>query len=239
MNVLSRKQREIQERETQILAIARPVLLAEGYQSLSMERIASQMEYAKGTIYNHFPNKEEIVTALALESLELRRRMFERAAMASPCARRRMIAIGCACDLYAMECQEHFAIEQMLRNSVIWEKSSEKRQELIRRCEYRSMGIVAGIVRDAVAAGDLKLPEAMTCEEFVFGFWALTYGSYVLTSTSPSLPDIGVSDPFRTVRYHAYSLMNGYGWQPITSFEETEQFRDSILDKVRCHDQSL
>ena len=94
MTQISRKQREMQKRESQILAIARPILLEEGYQSLSMDRIAAQMEYAKGTIYNHFPNKEEIVMALALESLDLRRRMFEQASLVNPRSRYRMIAIG-------------------------------------------------------------------------------------------------------------------------------------------------
>jgi AcrR family transcriptional regulator len=79
MVTLSRKKREILEREVQILRLARPILLKEGYQALSMERLASLMEYAKGTLYNHFPNKEEIVLALALESIELRFKLFEAA----------------------------------------------------------------------------------------------------------------------------------------------------------------
>ena len=87
MNVMSRKQREIQDREKQILAIARPILLEEGYQALGMERLAEKMQYAKGTLYNHFPHKEEIVAALVIESLELRRKLFEQASVASSDAR--------------------------------------------------------------------------------------------------------------------------------------------------------
>ena len=234
MTQISRKQREMQKRESQILAVARPILLEEGYQSLSMDRIAAQMEYAKGTIYNHFPNKEEIVMALALESLDLRRRMFEQASLVNPRSRYRMIAIGCACDTYALECQQHFAIEQMLRNSIVWDKSSHERQELIKKYEFRCMAIVAGVVRDAVASQDLVLPTGMSSEEFVFGFWALTYGTHALVQSSPSLLDIGVADPFLSIRYHAYTLMNGYQWQPLIGFEESEKFRESILDTVRC-----
>ncbi len=222
MHTLSRKQREIQQREQQILALARPMLLRDGYAGLSMDRLAVQMEYAKGTLYNHFPNKEEIVAALAIESLELRRSMFERAATLSAKSRERMMAIGAACEQYAVACQEHFAVELLLRNAIIWEKASEKRQQLIRSCELRAMGIVAGVVRDAVACGDLQLPE-MTPEEFVFGFWALTFGSHALIASSPSLPDIGVNDPVRSIRYHGWTLMNGYDWQPRLSFEETDR----------------
>jgi AcrR family transcriptional regulator len=230
--VLSRKQREIHERERQILALARAILVSEGYPALSMDRLAAEMEYAKGTLYNHFPNKEEIVAALAVEAMELRRKMFELAATSSPVSRHRMTAIGCACDLYAGEYQSQFAVEQLLRNAVIWEKSSQKRQELIRNCESRCMAIVGGVVRDAVAVGDLELPPAMSPEELVFGFWALTYGSHVLIASSPSLPDIGVVDPFRTMRYHGWTLMNGYGWKPLESFEESEITMQRVAEKI-------
>lgn len=230
--VLSRKQREIQQRERQILTLARSILISEGYSALSMDRLAAEMEYAKGTLYNHFPNKEEIVAALAVEAMDLRRRMFELAATSSPGSRHRMAAIGCACDLYSSEFQSHFAVEQLLRDSIIWEKSSQKRHDLIRSCESRSMAIVAGVVRDAVAVGDLVLPPVMSPEEFVFGFWALTYGSHALIASSPSLPDIGVADPFRSMRYHGWTLMNGYGWKPLESFEETEKIMQRVAEKI-------
>lgn len=236
MQVLTRKQREIHQREHQILSLARPILVAQGYQALSMDRLAAEMEYAKGTLYNHFPNKEDIVAALAIESLDLRRRMFEKAAVLSSVPRKKLIAIGRACELYATECGQHFAVEQMLRNSIIWEKSSEKRQEVIRNCELRTMSIVSGIVRDAVASGDLEIPQSMTAEELVFGFWSLTYGSHVLMASSPSLTDVGVNDPLRSIRLHAWTLLNGYDWRPILTFEETEAdmavFGDKIMSEL-------
>lgn len=226
-----RKQRELQEREQQILALARPILLKEGYQALSMERLATLMEYAKGTLYNHFPNKEEIVAALAIQSLELRRMMFERAAVMSSKSRERMLAIGAACEVYATQCAQHFAIEQMLRNGIIWEKASEERQSLIRNCEMRSMGVVAGVVRDAVASGDLHLT-GLSAEELVFGFWSITYGSHALMMTSPSLPDVGVTDPVRSIRYHNWTLINGYGWQPLIDFDQTDRLMHGFAERI-------
>ena len=73
----------MEKRTSEILRVACPILIAEGFPGLSMERVASQMEDAKGTIYNHFPNKEEIVLVLAVESMELR----ELSPMADPISR--------------------------------------------------------------------------------------------------------------------------------------------------------
>ncbi len=180
MVTLTRKQREIQEREGQILRLARPILLREGYQALSMERLASAMEYAKGTLYNHFPNKEEIVLALAVESMELRFQMFEAAAGLSDLTRHRLLGIGAACELYTQKFRDHFAIEEWIRNSTIWDKSSSRRQELIKQCEGRCVSLVSEIVRTAVSQSDLVLREGMAAEEMIFGFWSINYGSQVL-----------------------------------------------------------
>lgn len=219
MSGMSRKQREIQEREAQILRLARPILLREGYQALSMDRLAQEMEYAKGTLYNHFPNKEEIVLALAIESMELRFRMFESASLSFSKTRHRLVSVGAACELFCQECTEHFAIEEWIRNCTIWDKSSPKRQELIRQCEARCMSIVAGIVRDAVAQGDLELREGLTAEEMIFGFWSLNYGSQVLAASSPSLASVGIPDAPKAIRHHGFTLLNGFDWNPIMDFE--------------------
>ncbi len=141
------------EREAQILKLARPILLREGFNGLSMDRLASLMEYAKGTIYNHFPNKEEIVLALAVESIELRLSLFEKAALSGANSRERLVYVGAACEIFARDLPEHFGIEEWIRNSTVWDKSSPKRQELIRQCEGRCMGVVAGVVHHAVQQG--------------------------------------------------------------------------------------
>lgn len=230
---LSRKQREIEKRTAEILRVARPILVSEGFQGLSMDRVASQMEYAKGTIYNHFPNKEEIVLALAIDSMELRRQLFNQASMVKCSSRFRMMALGAACEFFTQHCHDDFVLEQWIRNQGIWEKSSETRQNLIRECEGKCMGIVAGIVRDAVSRDELVIPPSLSAEEFVFGFWAINYGSQILTSTSPSLPALGINNPFNAIRVHCCTLLNGFGWTPVMSMdqynEQLEILRDQLL----------
>ncbi len=212
---LTRKQREMERRTAEILRVARPILIAEGFQGLSMHRVAAQMEYATGTIYNHFPNKEEIVLALAVESMGLRRNLFEHAAMVTGSSRQRMMAIGVACEFFTQHCTDDFLVEQCIRNQGIWEKSSESIQGLIRQCEAQCMGIVAGIVRDAVAQRELIIYEELTAEEIVFGLWAINYGSQILTHSSPSLAAIGINDPINAIRVHCCTLLNGFAWQPV------------------------
>lgn len=234
MSTLTRKKQEIDQREQQILQLARIKLLADGYASLSMERLANEMRFAKGTLYNHFQNKEEIVVALAIESLEFRRKLFERASVAVAGSRQRMGAIGCAVDLYATQYRDHLLVEEMLRTGSIFERASNARQMQFRQCEYRMMGLVAGVVRDAIAARELVLPEDMSAEEFVFGFWALMYGSRVLIlyGSASALSDVGVLHPEHSTFRHAWTLMNGYNWQPMIPFEESVQMLESVREQL-------
>lgn len=94
------------------------------------------------------------------------------------------------------------------------------RQAVIRECEAGCMQIVASLVRESLAQGDLPAIEHLSPEEMVFGLWAITFGSQILTASSPSLHSIGIFDPIRSTRIHCCRLLNGFGWQPLHSIDE-------------------
>lgn len=229
---LTRKQREMEQRTLEILRVARPILISEGFQGLSMDRVAAQMEYAKGTIYNHFPNKEEIVLALAVESMELRRKLFDCADGLGEKSRLRMMGLGAACEFFTQHCTDDFVVEQWVRNQSVWDKSTEQRQNLIRQCEGRCMEIVSGIVRDGLQEKVLQLPSTLSAEELVFGFWAINYGSQILTHTSPSLPALGINNPANAIRIHCCTLLNGFHWMPIMDYATYSAEMTTLTDRL-------
>ncbi|MEW4455629.1 TetR/AcrR family transcriptional regulator [Bremerella sp. JC817] len=222
MNPLSRKQREILEREAQILSVAREMLQRDGYLGLSMDRIAEAVEYGKGTVYRHFPNKEDIILALAVETQKKRTALFQRASLFKGKSRERLTAIAVACELFVRLYPSHFHVEQVVRLSSIWEKTSEKRQNIMHTCEQACMGIVAGIVRDAIAQGDVTLPGEMTPEDMVFGMWAINFGSFTLMSTSNSLSEIGIVNPPLAIRNCLNHMLDGFGWQALSTDHDYE-----------------
>ena len=62
----STKQQEIELREQLLVTTAGQILLTEGFAALSMERLAEELNTAKGTIYNHYPNREELLLSCLL-----------------------------------------------------------------------------------------------------------------------------------------------------------------------------
>jgi TetR/AcrR family fatty acid metabolism transcriptional regulator len=61
---VSLKEKQRQEREELILQAAEEVLLEHGYYETSIDEIASRVGIAKGTVYLHFPSKEDLVIAI-------------------------------------------------------------------------------------------------------------------------------------------------------------------------------
>ena len=232
MTTLTPKQQEIRDREAQILAVARPIVVHEGYHGLNMDRIAEEVQYSKGTIYNHFSCKEEIVIALAVENVNKRFELFQKAAQFKGSPRFRMLAIGAAAELFVRNSTDFFHFERILDLPSVLEKTSEKRQSIIRGCETQCMSVVAGIVRDAIAAGDLELPKRFTPEKLVFGLWSLTNGAYSIALSSESLQQMGIKDPFETVRDHTAALLDGFNWQPLSTDYDTKKILKKISKEV-------
>ena len=236
METLTPKKLEIREREARILEIARPIVVKSGYHGLNMDRIAEAVNYSKGTIYNHFSCKEEIIIALAIENMNKRIELFRQAAQFKGCPRFRMMAVGEAAEIFVRRYSDYFQFEQILRLDSVREKTSEKRQSVIQNCEMQCMSVVAGIVRDAIANGDLSLPPQMTPEKLVFGLWSLSSGAYSIILSSESLPEIGVIDPFEQVRNHTAALMDGFGWKPLISEFDPVEVLGRIRTEVFLHE---
>jgi AcrR family transcriptional regulator len=71
---LGTKERQEREREAvarAILDAARDLFVAEGYQNVSIRKIAEKVEYSPAAIYGYFPSKDDIFLALAEEGFRI------------------------------------------------------------------------------------------------------------------------------------------------------------------------
>ena len=232
MATSTRKQREIEEREGLILATAADLLGRHGYLGFTMDQIAAATEYSKGTIYNHFRSKEEVLVALCTQTGRVRVRWFERAALFQGNSRERMSAIGVSVELFVKLHPEHFAGEQIATAESIRDKISQERADELLSSEFRCMDTVRGIVRDAIAHGDLEMPEGTDPTTLVFGLWSMSYGGLSMIAGKPSLADLGLDDPLATLRRNQQALMDGHGWRPLTNDWDYEATRARVLEEV-------
>jgi AcrR family transcriptional regulator len=70
MGVAERKSRQKESTRQEILDAARDLFVNEGFDNVSMRKIAERVEYAPGTIYLYFKDKAEILDTLCEQTFE-------------------------------------------------------------------------------------------------------------------------------------------------------------------------
>jgi AcrR family transcriptional regulator len=71
MGIKERQERDREAVQAAILDAARDLFVAEGYQNVSIRKIAERIEYSPAAIYGYFPSKDDIFFALAEEGFRL------------------------------------------------------------------------------------------------------------------------------------------------------------------------
>nr|BFE83986.1 hypothetical protein GCM10020093_065870 [Planobispora longispora] len=67
MSIQARRERERAQREELIITAARELAEAEGWEAVTVRRLAERVEYSQPVLYSHFKGKDAIMTAVALE----------------------------------------------------------------------------------------------------------------------------------------------------------------------------
>jgi len=67
LSITERKSRQRAERQHRITAAARLIAEREGWNAVTIRRLAEEIEYSQPVVYSHFESKEAIVEAVAVE----------------------------------------------------------------------------------------------------------------------------------------------------------------------------
>jgi AcrR family transcriptional regulator len=81
MGVKERREREKSETRDKILDAARELFITEGYDGVSMRKVAEKIEYSPTAIYLHFADKEDLFHELVHEDFAQLAEVFQSAAM--------------------------------------------------------------------------------------------------------------------------------------------------------------
>ncbi len=83
MGIAERKGRQRVEREHRIVAAARLIAEREGWNAVTIRRLAIEIEYSQPVLYSHFESREAIVAAVAVEGFRDIATTLQKAAGAS------------------------------------------------------------------------------------------------------------------------------------------------------------
>jgi len=232
MSTASRREREFAEREEMILEHARQLLRQHGYLGLNLDRLAEAAEYSKGTLYQHFETKEDIILGIAIGSMQLRTQFFRRAGEFNGKSRERILAVGVADDIITELYPEHFQICQMVKMPSIMEKTSEERRGRMALCESSCFTAVKKMVEEAVRVGELPT-EVENAGPIAFGMMTMALGTRLVSSSPEWMKRIEIHDPRAAMRTSQHRLLDGWRWRPLFAewdYQNTERrVRDEIF----------
>ncbi|MEW6186645.1 MAG: helix-turn-helix domain-containing protein [Thermodesulfobacteriota bacterium] len=218
-----------QKRETFMLDQARKIAAAEGLHALSLPRLAEETGYSKPTVYKYFPTKEDLIVAIAAQSAAIRASYYERAITFQ--ARPREILYGLNALNFGFL---HPYFREMLDfhiNRLSHQAGSAHQKELFEN-ENRVVEIIAGVVREAIEIGDLKLPEKVDEYQIIFTLSSTTFGGYVMReSDSPVMKKWFDRIRFRDGVFGEI-VLDGLGWKPLSTEWNYKETRERFFREV-------
>ncbi len=232
MNSLTRKQRELFEREQLILDTAQQILNQEGLAGLTMERIATEIQYSKGTVYNHFSSKEDIINGISCRCMNNLVELFSRASHFCGNNRERISALVIAHSIYAQLHPVEVQNMQLIKSKDIRERISADKQDEILLLEQRVTGIALNIIKDAMAEGDISQNEQDAPDGILLGLWSMSYGSNLLHLSDIPFDKLGMRTPLELVWINSNKLLDSYNWKPLSTKMDIQALYQRICTEL-------
>jgi AcrR family transcriptional regulator len=160
MGITERREREREGIRKKILDAARQLFEAEGYDKVTMRRIAEAIEYSPTTIYLHFEDKDDLVRALCHEDFG---RLLEALSLLPPAADpvETIRQLGRAYVGFAVDNPNHFRFMFM---------SAHPKDETFGPTDpgWRSFGALLEAVKHAIEAGRLRPMDPLTAAQVLW-----------------------------------------------------------------------
>lgn len=110
MSIVERRRREKEALSSRILTTAWQIVKDEGWQSLSIRKIADAVEYSVPVIYDYFENKEAILLEFGKQGFELVIKKLKAARNTSPDPAEQLKAIANAYWNFAFKNKEYYQL---------------------------------------------------------------------------------------------------------------------------------
>ncbi len=171
MGANERRAREREEMRTRILDAARELFALEGYDSVTLRRVADCIEYCPATIYKYFKDKEEMVRALVTQDIAALMDTF-RPSMEKQTPLERLRSFGQAYIDMGLNQQNHYRLMFM---TPLLPADDPMHQEKRNDPQTDSYGLFLSVVQECVDAGVFQ-PQYRDAEWIAQTLWAGLHG---------------------------------------------------------------
>lgn len=206
-NALSRKDQVRLEREELILSVALSLLKESGLNSLTMQAIADRTEYSKGTIYQHFSCKEDVLAKLVIRCGQRLISLIDLALANSHGLRHKVVMVSWAFFINAELESETASLVSMVKSPEFQTKISDSQQEDLSIIDQSILSRVIGLFTQQTDIGADKVKVG------AFGWWAMKWGVQDVLMNDWEMSKLGFDDPKHYFFESLHVFLDGLGVQ--------------------------
>jgi len=173
MGITERREREKEEVRGRILDAARDLFARDGYDAVTMRKIAEAIEYSPTAIYLHFKDKESLVRELCLADFDALAKAFQRIAR-EPDPLERLRKVGLAYADFALEHPNHYRLMFMTPHPEV-ERDEAEDAKRKGNPEADAYAFLLATVSEAIEKGMLR-PELKDAHLVAQAAWAGVHG---------------------------------------------------------------
>lgn len=211
-----RQQEKVMKREQEIITLAHELADEEGFAGLTIDKIVKRASCSKGTIYNHFSSKEDLITALSIRALSLVIELFKKALTYPGNSREKVIAISFAYNLYSQLEPTLFMCCLSSKTPSVIEKTSPERYAQMIQKEMEMTQLCDQVTQAGIDDSSLVLPKNMDVADYTFAMWAMSFGTNSLLINIKESVSIDRLSPNDIVLKNISILLDGMKWRPLT-----------------------
>ena len=185
MGIAQRRERQKAEVRDLILSASRRIVLEEGFEALSMRKIAEAIEYAPSTIYLHFESRDAIARELVRQGFDAFLRYFKSAARIDD-PWERLAAFGRLYVKFACDQPESYRLIFMTRfsDAVVPPREKEMHGEGDEPGD-QAFRLLLGTVEELLRTKRMRPIDPMLGAELA---WAAMHGMVSLRMTCSNVP---------------------------------------------------
>jgi len=172
MGVKERREREKSETRDKILDAARELFVTEGYEGVSMRRVAEKIEYSPTAIYVHFADKNELFHELCHQDYARLAEVFQSSVMSTDPIER-LKQIGAIYIEFGLRNPNHYKFMFMTPHPA--QELGDDDREMHGNPEKDAYAFLKWAVQQATDAGCF-LPELRDAELISQTLWASVHG---------------------------------------------------------------
>jgi AcrR family transcriptional regulator len=184
MGVKERREREKSETRDKILDAARELFVTEGYEGVSMRRVAEKIEYSPTAIYVYFADKQELFHELCQQDYARLAEVFQSSEMSSDPIER-LKQTGRTYTEFGVRYPNHYKFMFMTAHPPT--EPDEEDREVMGNPEVDAYAFLKWAVEQAIEAGRLR-EELRDAELISQTLWAAVHGVIALNIAKCSDP---------------------------------------------------